>query len=347
MFAISSRFSDEVLSCDDETHDSSYEYLQSALAILTKNFHRSRPSTVQALLLLGYREFGTGTSHHSLIFAVLHDIPGSMEQGWIFIGMAIRMVRPVMHENHSTTFLAGQAFDLGMNCDSTNWKINGRDLFTREELQTRRQIWWSCYLIDRYSSAYIGRPPMIRDDDHDTPMPECGFEEENRLWKPIPSRFINITYSPVPGRVLSCFCAAARLAILVGEILTRVYPVRMSPNVSKRTILADLESRLDRWYITLPDNLRYDVANRHAVPPPQILFLHIRYWGGVLLLNRAFIPNWKGTKLSSKSPTIELKAFDLAQGAASHISTTVTAYKDKFTLKWSAPFIPGYILSAA
>ena len=43
-----------------------------------------------------------------------------------------------------------QAFDLGMNCDSTNWRINGKDLFTREELQTRRQIWWSCYLVDRY-----------------------------------------------------------------------------------------------------------------------------------------------------------------------------------------------------
>jgi hypothetical protein len=35
-----------------------------------KVLHRSRPSTCQALLLLGYREFGIG----------------SMEQGWIYIG---------------------------------------------------------------------------------------------------------------------------------------------------------------------------------------------------------------------------------------------------------------------
>jgi len=40
-------------------------------SILTaKIFHIARPSTVQSLLLLGYREFGIG----------------SMEQGWIFIG---------------------------------------------------------------------------------------------------------------------------------------------------------------------------------------------------------------------------------------------------------------------
>ncbi|KAF8346943.1 fungal-specific transcription factor domain-containing protein [Amanita rubescens] len=317
MFSICSRFSDEELSragLNDGRQKPSSGYLQSALAILTQNFHRSRPSTVQALLLLGYREFGTG----------------SMEQGWIFIGMAIRM-----------------AFDLGMNCDSTDWRINGKDLFTREELQTRRQIWWSCYLVDRYASVYMGRPLMIKDVDYDAPMPECGLEEESRLWQPIPSPFIDISYSPTPGRVLSCFCAATSLAIIVGEIITNVYPVRMSPTVSKRVILADLEIRLDRWYIGLQENLTYDVASRRAVPPPHVLFLHIRYWGAVLLLNRAFIPNWKGTGPSPVSSTMELKAFDLAQGAASHVSAIVTTYRDRFSLKRSSPFLPAYILSAA
>lgn len=317
MFAICSRYSDEEISrsqLNDEMHEPGKEYLQNALAILTQNFHRTRPSTVQALLLLGYREFGTG----------------SMEQGWIFIGMAIRM-----------------AFDLGMNCDSTNWRINGHELFTREELQTRRQIWWSCYLTDRYSSAYMGRPLMIKDEDYDAPMPECGLEEESRLWQPIPSPFIDNSYSPVPGRVLSCFCAGGKLAIIVGDVLTRVYPVRTSPHVSKRALLAELDSRLDRWYISLPDTLRYDVASRRAIPPPQILFLHIRYWGSVLLLNRAFIPNWKGTGPCPNSSPMELKAFDLAQGAASRISAIVTTYKEKFTLKRSSPFMSTYILSAA
>ncbi|KAF8718925.1 hypothetical protein AX14_011667 [Amanita brunnescens Koide BX004] len=307
MFSICSRFSDEELSraeLNDEKREPSCGYLQSALAILTQNFHRSRPSTVQALLLLGYREFGTG--------------------------MAIRM-----------------AFDLGMNCDSTNWRINGKDLFTREELQTRRQIWWSCYLVDRYASVYMGRPLMIKDDDYDAPIPECGLEEESRPWQPIHSPLIDISYSPTPGRVLSCFCAASSLAIIVGEIITKVYPVRMSPSVSRRIILVDLETRLDRWYISLADNLSYDVASRRAIPSPHVLFLHIRYWGAVLLLNRAFIPNWKGTGPSPISSTMELKAFDLAQGAASHLSAIVTTYRDKFSLKRSSPFLPAYILSAA
>ncbi|KAF8634943.1 hypothetical protein AX15_000674 [Amanita polypyramis BW_CC] len=294
MFSICSRFCDEALSrakLGGEGREPGCDFVQGALAILAKHFHRSRPSTIQALLLLGYREFGTG----------------SMEQGWIFIGMAIRM-----------------AFDLGMNCDSTNWRINGRDLFTREELQTRRQIWWCCYLVDRYASVYMGRPLMIKDEDYDAPMPERGLEEENRLWQPIHSPFIDISYSPVPGGVLSCFCAGAELATIVGEIVTKVYPVRMPPNASKRIILAELETRLDRWYISLPDNLSFDVASRRAIPPPHVLFLHIRYWGSVLLLYRAFIPNWKGAGPSPRGSPLEMKALDLAQSAAGHISATGT-----------------------
>lgn len=49
-----------------------------------------------------------------------------------------------------------QAFDLGLNCDSATWKMHGHDLFSPEETQTRRQIWWACILTDRYGSVYMG-----------------------------------------------------------------------------------------------------------------------------------------------------------------------------------------------
>lgn len=43
-----------------------------------------------------------------------------------------------------------KAFDLGLNCDSSGWKMHGHDLFSPEETQTRRQIWWACTLTDRW-----------------------------------------------------------------------------------------------------------------------------------------------------------------------------------------------------
>ncbi|TFK41823.1 fungal-specific transcription factor domain-containing protein [Crucibulum laeve] len=317
IFSITARFSEDDMPYpeDGKMWESGCSYLDRARDTLTKVFHASRPSTVQSLLLLGYREFGIG----------------SMEQGWLFIGMAIRM-----------------AFDLGLNCDSTTWKLHGHNLFSAEEIQTRRQIWWCCVAADRYGSIYMGRPTMIKDTDFDTPLPEIDPTEDNQPWQPY-SPIDHVVYAPVPGRISSSFCASSRLGtfggIILGSIITKVYPVRSPSGVSRQGLLAELEHRLDQWYINLPDGLRYEAASRRPTPPPQVLFLHLRYWGAVLLLHRAFIPNWK-TGDEGRSPTAS-RALDHAQAAASHISAIVTVYHETFTLQRTSPFFTSYLLSAA
>lgn len=84
-----------------------------------------------------------------------------------------------------------QAYDLGLNCDSAKWKVHDHELFSAEETQTRRQIWWGSVLCDRYGSVYmgqflsfggvitllttnystLGRPVMIKDEDFETALP--------------------------------------------------------------------------------------------------------------------------------------------------------------------------------
>ncbi|KAJ7109940.1 fungal-specific transcription factor domain-containing protein [Mycena epipterygia] len=312
MFSISARFSDQdtPLPPKGKMWEAGGKYFDLAKNILAKVLHRSRPSTCQALLLLGYREFGIG----------------SMEQGWIYIGMGIRM-----------------AIDLGLNCNLGDWKSSNSDhtLFSPEETQTRRQIWWACCVADRYGSMYMGRPIAIRDDDFDTPLPE---DEEEQPWESLtPSGMIGVNY---PGITLASFRAAGRLALILGAVITKIYPVRPTSVASRQASLAKLESRLDQWYLSLPEALRYDTASRRIVPSPPVLLLHIRYWGTVLLLHRAFIPNWKGIDPTPQNSTLELKAFDLAQGAASHLSAIVTTYRDNFTLKRCSPFMTSYLLNA-
>ncbi|KAF5368636.1 hypothetical protein D9758_002174 [Tetrapyrgos nigripes] len=174
MFAITARFSDDAPSASNgKMWEAGCEYMEKARHILTQIFDRSRPFTVQSLLLLGYREFGIG----------------SMEQGWIYIGMAIRM-----------------AIDLGLNRNAEAWKHHGHDLFSKAELQTRRQIWWICCLADRYGSVYMGRPIFIREEDFDTPLPDL-HEEDEEIWQPMRSQVLDVTYPPIPGKVLTCFRA--------------------------------------------------------------------------------------------------------------------------------------------
>jgi hypothetical protein len=101
-------------------------YLEAARAILDHAFSVSRPSTCQALLLMGYREIGIG----------------AMAQAWIYIGMAVRMAQ-----------------DLGMHRDADGWAraSMGGQLFTDAELQERKRIWFICVTMDRYVSSYIGK----------------------------------------------------------------------------------------------------------------------------------------------------------------------------------------------
>ena len=73
----------------------------------------------------------------------------------------------------------------------------------------------------------------------------------------------------------------------MGAVVTQIYSVKPSSSAYKQSSLPHLESWLDQWYITLPEELRYDAASKRYTPPPTILFLHIRYWGTVLLLHRA------------------------------------------------------------
>ena len=74
---------------------------------------------------------------------------------------------------------------------------------------------------------------------------------------------------------------------IVEAIITKIYPMRSTSGSSRQAILADLDSRLDQWYLTLPEDLQYDASNKRRTPPPHIVFLHVRYWSAVLLLHRA------------------------------------------------------------
>jgi hypothetical protein len=100
-------------------------FLDGAKVILDKSYASSRPSTCQALLLMGYREIGIG----------------AMAQAWIYIGMAIRMAQ-----------------DLGMHRSADGWArvgLGGR-LFDEWELHERKRIWYACLIMDKYVSTYIG-----------------------------------------------------------------------------------------------------------------------------------------------------------------------------------------------
>lgn len=309
MFSIAARYLDDVDSLANNEKENGTTYLADAQKVLNKVYRYSRTSTIQSLLLLGIREFGIG----------------SMEQGWLYMAMAKAM-----------------ALDLGLNRSTEDWKVGGKHILSPTEMESRKRIWWACCITDKYYATYTGRNPIIREGDFDTPLPDICQDEETEIWPPPAHQ--GIDHTPGPALILSCFRAWASLSIIVGSVADRIYPVKSTSRVPRRTWLARLEAQLDQWYYELPEALRYEPASKRAIPPPHVLRLHTTYWSTVLLLHRAFIPNWRNS--SKCSDPFALKAFDLCQTAASRISTAVTSYREEYGLLRASPFLTPALLSA-
>jgi hypothetical protein len=128
------------------------EYFNVAKKILDTSYASSRANTCQALLLMGYREIGIG----------------AMALAWTYVGMAIRMAQDLgMHRKAEGWRRPG----LGKVDEASATAGEGR-IFGDWELGERRRIWFGCVIMDKYVSAYIGRPLMISDKDFDTDFPE-------------------------------------------------------------------------------------------------------------------------------------------------------------------------------
>jgi hypothetical protein len=77
------------------------------------------------------------------------------------------------------------------------------------------------------------------------------------------------------------------IAVITGNVISRIYPVHPPSHSMKRAALAELGAQLDQWYAELPDSLAFDPASSRSIPPPNVLLMHATYWNAVLLLHRA------------------------------------------------------------
>ncbi|KAI0634003.1 fungal-specific transcription factor domain-containing protein [Trametes polyzona] len=335
MFSIAARYSShtaEVPPPDDSSMwTAGDEYMEDAKVILDRTYASSRPSTCQALLLLGYREVGIG----------------AMAQAWLYVGMAVRMAQ-----------------DLGLHKSAEKWTSVGRNLFSKAELQERRRIWYGCVIMDKYVCTYIGRPVAIFERDFDTELPLEDDAEEMERWRPHhappvvddPAESRRDEIPPAPGRILSCFNERAKLSVILSQICQSIYAIK--PPASRPAELARLDSMLTKWSLELPEHLRFDPASpKSPPPPPNILTLHMQYWCTILLLHRPFIRHIQdSTKPMSPSASsakeAEIRAnsrqhYDMCVQAANHITLIVSLYGEYYSPSRASVFLCYYVFTAA
>ncbi|KAI0267274.1 fungal-specific transcription factor domain-containing protein [Gloeopeniophorella convolvens] len=314
MFSVAARYTaaedDDRPPSESEMWPAGDVYLEEAKRLLNSSYSASRSATCQALLLMGYREIGIG----------------AMAQAWLYVGMAIRMAQ-----------------DLGIHKSADRWMHGGTSLFSPIELQERRRIWYACVIMDKYVSTYIGRPLSIYERDFDTELPSIDEPEELEDWQPTKRDRASHAYGPFPIHTLSCFNASATLSIVLSKVIQAIYAVRPGP--SRHSESLRFEEALDKWYLDLPEHLRFDPNNwkKPTPPSPYVLTLHMQYWCVVLLLHRPFLDGPGDPELRAMSQ----KSYDLCVQAANRITSIVGAFKERFCVRRAPVFLSYYVFTAS
>lgn len=209
-----------------------------------------------------------------LIFSARECACGRTSQGWLYSGMAFRMMR-----------------DMGIHIPPRKLSHLGGH-FSPAELALRQQVFWSCYTWDKTMSLCLGRAPAM----HDIIPPPTndilldGEEAENEAWRP---RFATLSALEVgvtqKARSNSRFVAYCQLCVIIDEVLATLYSKPHSAQNHLQGFLDRSIEKLESWARGLSTNLyvREDSLSV-SCPPLHILLLNLLYHATIILLCRPY-----------------------------------------------------------
>lgn len=214
-------------------------YIARARELLLEEMAAPRPAiaTIQGLLILGGRQCAMGRS----------------SEGWLYTGMAIRMMK-----------------DIGLHLDIT--KLASLERWTPAESETRKRLYNSAYIWDKTLSLALGRPPSL------TRRPYPAHEildkaDDQRLWKPLHAFEVSAeSFVELPAWTTSTFCAFCQLHEVTTDMMLLFSAVPQPEDFASQ--IEDLDERICQWYEKLPEALKIeDPASLEQSPPPHIVSL--------------------------------------------------------------------------
>ncbi|OZJ04008.1 hypothetical protein BZG36_03624 [Bifiguratus adelaidae] len=221
-------------------------FFQRAKRLLDDDYDMSRITTVQALLLMAIHQNGVG----------------SVARGWLYAGMAFRMAQ-----------------DLGLNRNSESWNIRP------EERETRKRVFWSCYILDRYWACIYGR--SLTFDKHDTNVPYPSVADC------MPNK-----HATKVGAALPHLLQFIKLSQITEKVLRKIYTTRskIPKDGAFCQLLSDLNHALITWHERLPLPLQLperlaDIQEQQLDLPLSTAILHMAYYTVMILSHRPFIPS--------------------------------------------------------
>ncbi|ORX95365.1 hypothetical protein K493DRAFT_301518 [Basidiobolus meristosporus CBS 931.73] len=242
-------------------------FFNRAKNLLDKQYRVSRVTTVQALLLMS-------------IFS---------SDGWLFLGMAIRMAQ-----------------DIGLHRHLKKASRSNMDFI---EIENRKRVWWACFVVDRIISASLGRPISIDENDFDTKLVYTSEEEPTGFHRGASMSSDNSQELPSPQQAhsdvsLRYFVQLIKLSFIFGRVLKTIYAVRTLSSSRVSSMLIVLNKALYEWKSALPSEFDYNVRSSANTPFAEIICT--LYYTVLILLHRPFLPKLDQIKTLDNQPSLAI-----------------------------------------
>uniref|UniRef100_V5F2G5 Xylanolytic transcriptional activator regulatory domain-containing protein n=2 Tax=Kalmanozyma brasiliensis (strain GHG001) TaxID=1365824 RepID=V5F2G5_KALBG len=289
-------------------------FLARAKYYLVKTNNEPSLETIQSLLFMALREGGNGRA----------------SQASAYISTASRM-----------------CIDLGLHRQRDFSSVLGLQ-FSHGEEQARRRIFWCLYLLDKTSSASLGRPVTLRYAEIDCPLPNIDDIDEHETWAETtnnsslikdPARAILLK---TPVAAMTHLRIGVRLGRICEEVIANYTHVHRSGDEDRdgsiydhdgkaddgevpgwETRLIRLHQKLEAWERDLPDRLRFDNPAHRL---PNTLNQHLWFQACKVMLHRPYI-----LKQSSR-PDLP-PSHRICTDAVGSICDILTAYDHNFGMR--------------
>lgn len=219
----------------DDTLNVSDVFCGQAQALLYGTLDNPDLTTLQALVLLGYREIAVGKA----------------SKGWLFCGMAFRL-----------------AHEMGLHLDPSNW--DGFTGFHRDR-EILRRVYWSVFIADKQLSLYFGRPPALYPSESDVRNTiRLQYPPD---WQSLLETYICQKVSATEFEdgvaLVGSFIYRAELSKIIHVMITDLFENRRAD--SDAAVVAaksrQIHVSLTRWLASLPGTLHWNQWTVGKVPP--------------------------------------------------------------------------------
>ncbi|KAL4881368.1 fungal-specific transcription factor domain-containing protein [Aspergillus karnatakaensis] len=299
---------------DDDPRFAPFErgeaFLREAMVLLIEEMQQSKPRipTIQGLLILGGRQCAVGKS----------------SEGWLYTGMAIRMVT-----------------DLGLHLKRGSLGLT-KD-FEPDDLEVRKRLYLSVYAWDKSISLCLGRPPSLKEMPY-TSSALFDLSDDQDLWQPPHLLETDKIYPETRCHSTLTFKYFCNLTEIINESYSTVYN-EASCNINPTAIFA-LEKKLHSFHEHLPASLRIDdAASLQTCVPPHILCLNILYHTILILTYRPFFAWRWHVKLREHPLALRAQAVCIEQTI--DVNKLFRAYGRLFNFQYQSYLISYCVYTAA